>query len=188
MGSYQNENPSKLFIDTRSNIIQEIFHAPLAPISVLRGRLARAQRNTQRMLWIPHRDLNSCQQSITSWVIVAHHETRCTRAGEQMHEMPKARHPHTPTCRTPQCHAITVSFLTMGDGHSRIVSTYDWAKKIPLVAIDYFTKWVDTEPLAHITEGEVMLFIRKNIICRFGVPREIISDNGRQFQGRRIQD
>ncbi|KAL0329154.1 UNVERIFIED_CONTAM: hypothetical protein Sradi_4902100 [Sesamum radiatum] len=75
-----------------------------------------------------------------------------------------------------------------GDGHSRTVSTYDWAKKIPLVAIDYFTKWVDTEPLALITEGEVMTFIWKNIICRFKLPREIISDNGRQFQGRRIQD
>ncbi|KAL0416459.1 UNVERIFIED_CONTAM: hypothetical protein Slati_3477800 [Sesamum latifolium] len=32
-----------------------------------------------------------------------------------------------------------------------------------LVAIDYFTKWVEAEPLAHITEGEVMKFIWKNI-------------------------
>ncbi|KAL0402047.1 UNVERIFIED_CONTAM: hypothetical protein Slati_4234600 [Sesamum latifolium] len=33
-----------------------------------------------------------------------------------------------------------------------------------------------------------MKFIRKNIVCRFGIPREIISDNGHQFQGRRIQE
>ncbi|KAL0439887.1 UNVERIFIED_CONTAM: hypothetical protein Slati_2471700, partial [Sesamum latifolium] len=33
-----------------------------------------------------------------------------------------------------------------------------------------------------------MKFIWKNIICHFGIPREIISDNGRQFQGRRIQE
>ncbi|KAL0463144.1 UNVERIFIED_CONTAM: hypothetical protein Slati_0202000 [Sesamum latifolium] len=33
-----------------------------------------------------------------------------------------------------------------------------------------------------------MKFIRKNIVCRFGIPREIISGNGRQFQGRRIQE
>ncbi|KAK4403034.1 hypothetical protein Sango_1044100 [Sesamum angolense] len=39
-----------------------------------------------------------------------------------------------------------------------------------------------------ITEGEVMKFIWKNIICRFGLPREIISDYDRQFQERRIQD
>ncbi|KAL0320131.1 UNVERIFIED_CONTAM: hypothetical protein Sradi_5274600 [Sesamum radiatum] len=61
-------------------------------------------------------------------------------------------------------------------------------RKLLLVAIDYFTKWVEPEPLACITEGEVMKFFWKNIVCRFGVPREIISDNGRQFQGRRIQE
>ncbi|KAL0439563.1 UNVERIFIED_CONTAM: hypothetical protein Slati_2439300 [Sesamum latifolium] len=61
-------------------------------------------------------------------------------------------------------------------------------RKFLLVAIDYFTKWIEAEPLACITEGEVMKFIWKNIIYRFGVPREIVSDNGRQFQGRRIQE
>ncbi|KAL0440227.1 UNVERIFIED_CONTAM: hypothetical protein Slati_2505700 [Sesamum latifolium] len=55
-------------------------------------------------------------------------------------------------------------------------------RKFLLVAIDYFTKWVEAEPLARITEGEVMKFIWKNIVCRFGVPREIVSDNGRQFR------
>ncbi|KAL0401373.1 UNVERIFIED_CONTAM: hypothetical protein Slati_4167200 [Sesamum latifolium] len=60
-------------------------------------------------------------------------------------------------------------------------------RKFLLVAIDYFTKWVEAEPLARITEGEVMKFIWKNIVCRFGIPREIISDNGHQFKGRRIQ-
>ncbi|KAL0411578.1 UNVERIFIED_CONTAM: hypothetical protein Slati_3747500 [Sesamum latifolium] len=61
-------------------------------------------------------------------------------------------------------------------------------RKFLLVAVDYFTKWVEAEPLARITEGEVMKFIWKNIICRFGIPREIISDNGHQFQGRKIQE
>ncbi|KAL0434476.1 UNVERIFIED_CONTAM: hypothetical protein Slati_2781900 [Sesamum latifolium] len=61
-------------------------------------------------------------------------------------------------------------------------------RKFLLVAIDYFTKWVEAKPLERITEGEVMKFIWKNIICHFGIPREIISDNGRQFQGRRIQE
>ncbi|KAL0462431.1 UNVERIFIED_CONTAM: hypothetical protein Slati_0130700 [Sesamum latifolium] len=61
-------------------------------------------------------------------------------------------------------------------------------RKFLLVAIDYFTKWVEVEPLARVTEGEVMKFIWKNIVCHFEIPREIISDNGRQFQGRRIQE
>ncbi|KAL0439122.1 UNVERIFIED_CONTAM: hypothetical protein Slati_2395200 [Sesamum latifolium] len=61
-------------------------------------------------------------------------------------------------------------------------------RKFLLVAIDYFTKWVVAELLARITEGEVMKFIWKNIVCHFRISREIISDNGRQFQGRRIKE
>ncbi|KAL0394569.1 UNVERIFIED_CONTAM: hypothetical protein Slati_4423100, partial [Sesamum latifolium] len=54
-----------------------------------------------------------------------------------------------------------------------------WPKEFLLLAIDYFTKWVEAELLARITEREVMKFIWKNIVCRFGIPRDIISDNGR---------
>ena len=50
-----------------------------------------------------------------------------------------------------------------------------------LVAIDYFTKWVETEALATITEVKVQNFVQKNIVCRFGIPRTIILDNGRQI-------
>ncbi|KAK4389424.1 hypothetical protein Sango_2279400 [Sesamum angolense] len=61
-------------------------------------------------------------------------------------------------------------------------------RKFLLVVIDYFKKWVEAESLAHITEGEVMKFIWKNIICHFELPREIISDDGQQFQERMIID
>ena len=51
--------------------------------------------------------------------------------------------------------------------------------KFLLVAIDYFTKWVEAEALSTITEVRVQSFVWKNIICRFGIPLTIISDNGR---------
>ena len=53
--------------------------------------------------------------------------------------------------------------------------------KFLLVVIDYFTKWVEAEPLAMITEAKVQNFVWKNIVCRFGILRTIISDNGCQF-------
>ncbi|XP_073119747.1 uncharacterized protein [Henckelia pumila] len=63
------------------------------------------------------------------------------------------------------------------------------AQKIFLfVAVDYFYKWVEAKPLAKITEGEVMKFLWKNIVCRFGLPRKLVSDNGRQFQGQKLAD
>jgi len=53
--------------------------------------------------------------------------------------------------------------------------------KFLLVGIDYFTKWIETEPLAAITTRNVQNFIWKNIVCHFGIPHIIITDNGRQF-------
>jgi len=50
-----------------------------------------------------------------------------------------------------------------------------------LVAIDYFTKWIEAEPLALITAQQVQKFVWKNIVCRFGIPSIVITDNGRQF-------
>ena len=51
--------------------------------------------------------------------------------------------------------------------------------KFLLVAINYFTKWVEAKALSTITKAEIQSFVWKNIICRFRIPRMIISDNGR---------
>ncbi|KAL0433346.1 UNVERIFIED_CONTAM: hypothetical protein Slati_2668900 [Sesamum latifolium] len=59
-------------------------------------------------------------------------------------------------------------------------------KKFIVVAVEYFTKWVEAKALAKITEKEMINFIWKNIICKLGVPRVLISDNGTQFQGKTI--
>ena len=52
-----------------------------------------------------------------------------------------------------------------------------------LVAIEYFTKWVEVASYAILKAKQVARFIENNIICRFGVPQEIISDNGSHFEG-----
>ncbi|KAK3026574.1 hypothetical protein RJ639_041160 [Escallonia herrerae] len=49
------------------------------------------------------------------------------------------------------------------------------------VAIDYFTKWTEAEPLATITASKCEEFFWKNVVCRFGVPKILITDNGKQF-------
>ena len=54
-------------------------------------------------------------------------------------------------------------------------------KKFLIVAIDYFTKWVEAESLGIITSRKVEKFIWQNIITRFGLPRVLTFDNGTQF-------
>ena len=53
--------------------------------------------------------------------------------------------------------------------------------RFAIVAVDYFTKWVEVEPLATITEKQTTKFLWRNIIYRYRLPHTIISDNGRQF-------
>ncbi|XP_057775214.1 uncharacterized protein LOC130994197 [Salvia miltiorrhiza] len=48
-----------------------------------------------------------------------------------------------------------------------------------IVAVDYFSKWVEAEAVGKIDEVAVERFIWRNICCRFGVPRIIVSDNGK---------
>ena len=60
--------------------------------------------------------------------------------------------------------------------------------KFLIVGIDYFTKWVEAEALATITEKNVRNFVWRSIICRFGIPRVLVSDNGKQFENNPFQD
>jgi len=62
-----------------------------------------------------------------------------------------------------------------------------WQTKFLLVGFDYFTKWVEAEPLASISTKNVQNFVWKSIVCRYGVPNTIITDNGRQFIDRGLQ-
>lgn len=48
-----------------------------------------------------------------------------------------------------------------------------------LVAIDYFTKWIEAVTLASVTAKAVERFIRRDLIARYGVPETIITDNAK---------
>ena len=56
-----------------------------------------------------------------------------------------------------------------------------------IVAIDYFIKWVEAEPMKMITEAKVTSFVWKNIMTKFGVPCVIILDNGKQFDNPKFR-
>nr|CAH67397.1 H0115B09.9 [Oryza sativa] len=57
-----------------------------------------------------------------------------------------------------------------------------------IVAIEYFSRWIEAEAVARITSASVQKFVWKNIICRFGIPKEIVCDNGKQFESGKFKD
>ncbi|XP_014492365.1 uncharacterized protein LOC106754811 [Vigna radiata var. radiata] len=58
--------------------------------------------------------------------------------------------------------------------------TVEDAKQIPRYCL-----WVEAEPLAKISATQVQKFVWK-IVYRFGLPKAIITDNGRQFVDKKL--
>jgi hypothetical protein len=52
----------------------------------------------------------------------------------------------------------------------------------------FFSKWIESKPLATITSVTVQKFFWQNIVCRFGVPKTITVDNSTQFEAKAFKD
>ncbi|XP_027769602.1 uncharacterized protein K02A2.6-like [Solanum pennellii] len=57
-----------------------------------------------------------------------------------------------------------------------------------LVAIDYFTKWVEAITFKAVTKKAVLDFVHSNIICRFGIPGAIITDNAANLNSNLMKE
>nr|XP_025611672.1 uncharacterized protein LOC112705026 [Arachis hypogaea] len=60
--------------------------------------------------------------------------------------------------------------------------------KYLIVAIDYYTKWIEAEPLASISSANCRKFMWRQVITRFGIPEVVISDNGTQFTDKKFTE
>ena len=56
-----------------------------------------------------------------------------------------------------------------------------------MVGIDYFTKWVEAIALPNVDQEAVIDFIQDHIMCRFGIPETITTDQGSVFTGRKFK-
>ena len=55
-----------------------------------------------------------------------------------------------------------------------------------LMVIDYFTKWVKAGSFAHVTQKVAKKFVERDLICQYGPPEKIITDNAQNFNGKLI--
>ncbi|XP_072067070.1 uncharacterized protein [Arachis hypogaea] len=57
-----------------------------------------------------------------------------------------------------------------------------------IVAINYYTKWIEAEVLATITATQCQKFFWRQVIAQFGIPKIVISNNKTQFADKRFQE
>ena len=63
-----------------------------------------------------------------------------------------------------------------------------YQRQFILLIIDHQSKYVVSKAMGKITSAKVIDFIWKNVICRFGVPRVLVSDNGPQFASKEFHE
>jgi hypothetical protein len=68
------------------------------------------------------------------------------------------------------------------------ISSMSHTKNYILVCTDYVTKWVEAKSLFRALEKYVVEFIYKDIFTHFGVPHEIITDQGTQFTSKTMKE
>jgi hypothetical protein len=57
-----------------------------------------------------------------------------------------------------------------------------------IVAVDYFTKWVQAMPTSKNDGETTSLFIFNLIVERFDIPKEIVTDHGSHFQNKMMSE
>ncbi|GKV11870.1 hypothetical protein SLEP1_g23088 [Rubroshorea leprosula] len=56
-----------------------------------------------------------------------------------------------------------------------------------IVAVDYFTKWIEAKPLSATTKKKIEEFLFNSILYMFSIPKQIIADNGPQFRATALR-
>ena len=77
-------------------------------------------------------------------------------------------------------HPTNLATTKMGDLVGPLLPSQAWNKFV-VVAVEYFTRWIEAKPLATITSETMRKFFWQNIICRFGVPRTLTIENGKML-------
>jgi transposase InsO family protein len=54
--------------------------------------------------------------------------------------------------------------------------------------MDYFTKWPEAYAIPNQEASTIAEVLVTNFFCRFGIPRELHSDQGRNFESRLLQE
>ena len=108
-------------------------------------------------------------------------ETNCCQF-VQRYRVSNAWRSHTRSTIRVACIDLTLAVFSLGhryfwEDFVKVSSGHEFI----LVAIDYFTKWVEATSYAKLN---VATFTRSHIIYRYGVPHELISDRGVHFRDK----
>ena len=120
------------------------------------GGRSLAHRVMSQGYWWPY------MQSDSVWYVKAC--DKCQRFAPKIHQPARELNPLSSPWPFAQWGIDIVGPLPRAPGN----------KKFLIVATDYFTKWVEAEPLAHIRDADAKRFLWINVVTQFGIPWAVI--------------
>jgi hypothetical protein len=93
--------------------------------------------------------------------------------------MPKVFTEYASTISIDPTHYTFMAAIEMGIDIVGPLTAAQGYYKYAVVAVEYFTKWIESKPLVIIAAAGLKRLFWHNIICRFEVPRKIIVDNAK---------
>ena len=119
---------------------------------------------------------------------MTHDAQRRHKTSQKVKNLPRARQDLPFPSRATDLDHKPLAFSAVGIRHTQPPAHWKGSMQIAIIGVDYFTKWAEVEPLATITEQMVHNFVWWSIICRFGIPKALISDNGKQFDNQKFKN
>ncbi|XP_050233272.1 uncharacterized protein LOC126681766 [Mercurialis annua] len=181
--SIQNPATSPVLCFPRWSLVQKVIHPPVVEMPNNRGGRVCSERNTRRYLWGAHSSSHVGKESSFAGMVRQAEEIVKKCENCQRHQNIR----HAPT--TEQCPITSPwPFATWGIDILGPFTPTTGQKKFLIVAVDHFTKWIEVEAVSTITEARIRDFFWRQIVCRFGIPRALVTDNGKQFNCRAFRE
>ena len=126
---------------------------------------------SRRGMWRPYWGANASKEDPPLWILLAHRKPGCRGLRKKMRQVSKHANTHHQPAANLKYLTSPWPFAQWGIDLLGPFPTATGQRRFLVVAVDYFTKWVEAEPLTTITTRNVQNFVLKNIVCHFGLPR-----------------
>jgi hypothetical protein len=139
-------------------------------------------------VWIPYSSESSSWKGFQARFLLVNGYKRCRADCQDLQSLLVRSQAPAKAWGSIAAHHSQLAVTTLGNGHRWTTANGPRHFKFAMVAIEYFTKWIEARPLSTITSFTIRKFFWQQIICRFGVPKELTIDNGKQFDCQDLKE